>query len=113
MLNMNPPSIPEQDWYAVRCVFLHRVASTYEERILIWKCDDIDQAIELAESEAQEYAEGTEGVEYVGLAQAYHLFDTPGHGAEVFSLMRDSSLPSKVYLDTYFDTGAERQTMSE
>jgi hypothetical protein len=32
-----------------------------------------------------------------------------GHGAEVFSLMRDSPLDAQSYLDTHVDTGAERQ----
>ena len=45
---------------------------------------------------------------YLGLAQAYELFDEPGHGAEVYSLMRDSPLPPETYLVTYFDTGGER-----
>jgi hypothetical protein len=31
-------------------------------------------------------------MEYLGLAQAYKLYDELGHRAEVFSLMRDSPL---------------------
>jgi hypothetical protein len=46
---------------------------------------------------------------YLGLAQAYRLADDVGHGAEVYSLIRDSDLEPEAYLDAYFDTGAERQ----
>ncbi|MEJ5913168.1 hypothetical protein [Pseudokineococcus sp. 1T1Z-3] len=45
--------------------------------------------------------------EYVGLAQAYLLFDSPGDGAEAFSLVRSSDLPPRDCLDAFFDTGDE------
>jgi hypothetical protein len=32
-----------------------------------------------------------------------------GSGVEVFSLIRDSDLPPKEYLDQFFDTGTEHQ----
>jgi hypothetical protein len=44
-----------------------------------------------------------------GLVQAYRLFDEPGHGAEVFSLVRKSGLEPQAYLTGFFDTGQERQ----
>ena len=105
-------------WYAVRCIFRQRLledleradTSIYEERITLWRARSDDHAIELAEMEACEYAEMLEaGVEHLGLAQSYRLADDPGHGSEVFSLMRDSDLDREAYLDTFFDTGTERQ----
>ncbi|WP_158257214.1 hypothetical protein [Kineococcus xinjiangensis] len=95
---------------SVRCLFrLHfGEQQVFEERITLWHENDMDRAIALAEAEAQRYAESQEAVEYMGLAQAYLLDDEPGHGAEVFSLMRTSSLHPKDYLDTFFDTGGER-----
>ena len=46
--------------------------------------------------------------EYLGLAQSHALFDTRGHeGAEVFSLIRDSTRDPESYLDAFFDTGNE------
>jgi hypothetical protein len=102
-----------EDWFAVRCVFDHGVdadgrATIYEERVTLWRTVDLGMAIELAEGEAAEYVSDLTGTEFIGLSQAYHLADPPGHGAEVFSLMRDSSLSHEVYLDTFFSTGAER-----
>ncbi len=62
-------------WFGVRCVFRH-AESTYEERIVIVVAADFDHAIAKAEEEAAEYVDGM-NVEYVGLAQAFMLFDAP------------------------------------
>ena len=108
------------EWYAVRCVF--RTAwidapdgppedTLYEERITLWQATSAEEAIGLAEQEAEDYA-GEED-EYLQLAQAYKLFDEPGSGAEVFSLMRSSPLEPDQYLDAFFDTGTERSQVDE
>ena len=82
----------------------------YEERITAWNCESIEDAIDLAEKEVKEYAD--EGAETLDLFQGYWLFDEIDlipQGTEVFSLLRDSDLESCVYLDTFFDLGAEHQ----
>lgn len=91
-------------WYAVRCVFRHEPVGGYEERVTLWPASSADDAIARAEAEAADYP-----AEYVGLAQAYALFDEPGPGAEVFSLIRRSELAPDAYLTRFFDTGAEIQ----
>lgn len=100
-------------WFAVRCVveFAGRseAGRTFEERITLWQSRTIDAAIESAERELQEYAAAVGGAP-VDFAQAYALSDAPGHGTEVFSLMRDSELPANAYPDRFFDTGRERQS---
>ena len=101
------------DWFSVRCVFAVPTASegdamTYEERVTLWRASGFDTAIALAEQEARDYADDVEAL-YLGLAQAYRLAEAPGHGGEVFSLMRDSDLDTEDYLDAFFDTGEERQ----
>ena len=103
-----------EPWYAVRCVFHFPWGDppgVYEERITLWKADSFDEAIERAEIEAAEYIADGEG-RYVGLAQSFHLAagESVNDGAEVFSLMRDSTLDGDEYVDRFFDTGAERQT---
>lgn len=101
-----------KQWYAVRCVFeIDGVVErhTYEERITLWHTESPDQAIDLAEAEAVEYA-GSQGDTYLGLAQSYQLESSPSHATEVFSLMRDSDLEPDDYLDRFFDAGDERQT---
>jgi hypothetical protein len=102
-------------WFAVRCVFRQGWPSdaeaAYEERITLWQALSAEAAIERAEQEALEYAAtmGDTQDEYLGLAQAYQLFDAPEDGAELFSLIRDSPLSPEDYLSTYFDTGTEHQ----
>ena len=106
----------ESPWYAVRCIFRagwppEFAQRAYEERITLWRARSLDDAIERAEVEAREYAAAiTDGPsEYVGLAQAYQMYDEPVDGAELFSLFRVSELEPGEYLDRYFDTGDERQ----
>jgi hypothetical protein len=105
----------QQEWYSVRCFFRFdrdtdsTKRNTYEERITIWRAASFAEAIELAEREADEYARFHKG-EYTGLAQAYELPEVHlTSGAEVFSLLRESDLSPRKYLDRFFDTGDERQ----
>ncbi|GIG93292.1 hypothetical protein [Plantactinospora endophytica] len=102
----------EVGWFAVRCVFrvgADSASQLYEERLTLWRARGFDQAVALAEDEALGYAAEQTGVDYLGFAQAYWLFDEPGHGAEVFSLIRASELEPSAYLTRFFDTGEERQ----
>ncbi|MCG5461591.1 DUF4288 domain-containing protein [Micromonospora sp. MED01] len=104
--------LSEVGWFSVRCVF--RVGSdprgqSYEEWLTLWRAESFDQAIELAEAEALGYAADRTDTIFAGLTQAYRMFDAPRHGAEIFSLIRDSELNPQAYLTAYFDTGQERQ----
>ena len=83
----------------------------YEERITAWNAESLDGAIELAEAEANAYAED-KGFEALDLFQGYWLFDEIDlipQGSELFSLLRESNLDPEPYLDAFFDTGHERQ----
>ncbi|HET6152812.1 MAG TPA: hypothetical protein VFE15_07630 [Marmoricola sp.] len=106
----------EKGWYAVRCVFAAGPwddgTMTYEERITLWHARSSRKAIEKAEAEANDYASEIDEspVTYLGLAQSFHLFDVPGPGAEIFSLMRDSTLEPDDYLATFFSNGDERSS---
>ena len=102
------------DSYSVRCLFRwqprpdQRAMHLYEERITLWYAESLDQAIELAEREAATYA--NDGDEFLGYSQAYALPELVSvHGVEVFSLLRESDLEPRQYIDTFFDTGTERQ----
>ena len=97
-------------WVSVRCVFRDTGTGKqlYEERITLWRADDVDVGISRAEQEAKNYAE-VNSVEYLGLAQAYLIAELPADGSEIFSLVRGSDLGPDDYLDTFFDTGEERQ----
>jgi hypothetical protein len=95
------------EWFGVRCVFAHP-QSTYEERITLWQADSFDEAVAVAEDDAATYADDT-GAEFLGFAQAFVMSEEPGHGVEVFCLERESDLDPDEYLDTFFDTGNERE----
>lgn len=102
---------------SVRCVFRWpRSADSgnaylYEERITLWQCPSLDEALELAEAEAMTYAAATEA-QFTGLLQGYRMAADlllPEQGIEVYSLVRESELEPDDYLDIFYDTGAERQ----
>ena len=98
----------EATWFSTRCVFHHQEPGVFEERITIWLAPDVDTAIELAEGEAQAYAEVNE-IQFNGFVQAYAMIDDLQSGAEVFSMGRTSDLSEDDYLTRFFHTGAERQ----
>ena len=110
----------EKAWFGVRSVFLSESADQpagvgqahlsqlYEERITLWFERTFDEALKHAEQEAESYAEDT-GSRFLGLLQAYESSDDLETGAEVFSLMRSSTLGEEDYLKTMFATGFERQ----
>lgn len=106
-------SQPDEPWYAVRCLFGFPAAEkvNYEERVTIWRAGNFEEAVAMAEREAQDYAE-TLDAQYLGLAQSFHLFveDRPLEpGDEVFSLIRESILGADEYVSRFFATGGEHQ----
>jgi hypothetical protein len=105
------------DSFSVRSIFLwdqrddQRLRFLYEERITLWRAETIDAAIELAEIDARSYVEGSG--EYLGFSQAFALFEpVTTSGVEVFSLLRESDLSPRDYLNEFFDTGHERERIS-
>jgi len=120
LIAQDPAAAPADEtssWYGVRCVFQHGPvdahATWFEERITVWRAASSAQAVTLATAEAAGYAAGLDDVVALDLVQAYALPEPPGHGAEVFSLIRESGLPVAGYLERFFDTGRERQTVVE
>lgn len=105
---MEPISFPP-GWFGVRCIFQWPQRECYEERVTMWRAQSFEEAIRKAELEAAEYAE-THRAAYLGLAQAFRIYDDHiSEGSEVFSLLRPSELGVDDYLETFYDTGEERQ----
>jgi hypothetical protein len=101
--------------YGVRCIFdcpkeeFNTLGYLYEERITVWKADDIDLALDRAIDEAKSYA-NTNRFTYSGLAQAFWMISPIDvDGVEVFSLLRESDLELDHYLSSFFSNGHERQ----
>ena len=100
-----------EPWFSVRCIL--KLEDAFEERITLWLADGFDTAIALAEADAREYA-AVVGMEYLGLAQAFHLSESVLQpGVEVFSLIRQSDLEPDAYLSAFFDTGGEFQQIPD
>lgn len=110
----------EEPWYSARCVFRHAHleaeaqeegeagCQVFEERIILVRATSFEDAIRKAELEAEVYAK--DGIQYLGLVQAFQLFDAKvTEGTEVFSLMRTSPLEESAYLNRFFDSGTERE----
>lgn len=103
------------DSYSTRCLFEwaprtgQRKLHLYEERITLWRANSADDAIDMAEREAQAYA--GDNSTYLGVCQSYRLVESLAvSGVEIFSLLRESDLEPQNYIDALFATGHERQT---
>ena len=100
-----------QDWFGVRCWFLFDAGSVveergqhYEERVTLWRASSPDDARERAIAEGDQYASesGATRLDYV---DTYRMYDGPGEGAEVWSVMRDSWLAPDEYLARFATEG--------
>jgi hypothetical protein len=103
------------EWYAAKTVCRHRGVedgipkTLFEERVVLLHAADFEDAIAKGELEAQEYSRSTEDVVYTGYINVYRLdADVVAHSTEIFSLMRESDLPDRDYLDHFYDDGKER-----
>lgn len=102
------------EWYSAKCIFRHDNTSlkkggkVYEERVVLLRARSFDEAIELGEQDAKEYAESLVGVKYMGFISVYYLFAKQmRHKAEVYSIMRENKMSKKQFLDRYYDDGTE------
>lgn len=95
-------------WFGVRCVIHHADLRVYEERLTLWEAATFDDAIALATAEVADYCADLTDTVPLDFAQAYQMYDEPRQGAEVYSLMRSSELSATDYLNSFFQTGAER-----
>lgn len=80
--------------------------------ITLWNAKSLDNAIEQAEAEAVIYSRENK-LKFLKFSQVYRT-DSKAllakKGMEAFSLLRESNLKPKPYLDQFFDTGGERQS---
>lgn len=95
------------NWYGVKTLFRTRTvgrprnvdanydreATLVEERVVLFRARNFDEAIDKAEAEAKQYVAGTPRnrygqrirQQYLGCCEAFMMFDDPGAGCEVFS----------------------------
>lgn len=81
----------------------------YEERIVLFRARDFDEAIRIAEKEAEDYCLDLDDAEYLGHINVFDLSeDKVVVGSEVYSLMRESRLSPSAYLKRFFESGGEK-----
>lgn len=103
-----------EPWYAVKCLFLHNDLkrrngkNNFEERILLVKAENFEDAIEKAEKEAIEYCETLDDVEYLNFCNSYHIAESRIVDlTEIYSLITASDLDQNEYIKKHYDTGGE------
>ena len=103
-------------WYSAKTIYKHTTfedglaKTVFEERVVIFRATDFDDTIAKAEAEARQYCRATTGAEYLGFVDVYHVGDEGiESGAEVYSLVRDSNLSNRDYIDHFYDAGMERR----
>lgn len=96
-----------------------RHAHTYEERVVLIKAIDTNEAVKLAEENALSYANAVSGdneiVKYENFVDIYEIATTSlRHGYEVYSITRNNikGLNTKKFLDRYYDDGTQNTRMS-
>lgn len=107
--------INNEPWYGVKCLFLHKDLklrngkNNYEERVLLVRANNFDEAIEKAEKEATEYCNDLGGeVEYLKFCNAFHIYEsTITDKTEIYSLITKSDLSKTDFINTHHDTEGE------
>lgn len=105
MIKKNEP------WYTARCLFSHKDIPgckkyVYEERVLLIKADNEDQAFEKALADAKKYASADPNVEFTGQVDLFHLYDEKlEDGTEVYSVMNESPMEKFDYIKRFYLRG--------
>ncbi|MFF5922073.1 hypothetical protein ACFY8C_27625 [Streptomyces flavochromogenes] len=103
-------------WYSVRTFYrwLTWENRPYEERVVLFRAQSLDDALTLAERESAEYAREGDFV-VLDMMQAYRISDLDeelGAGTEVFSQLHALDLTSSEFLDRY-DSGPAHTQIGE
>ena len=103
-----------KEWYTAKTIYsvnqktVKDAMKLYEERVVLIKATSFDEAILVAEKEANNYADKND-MKYLKYVNVFKLYEKRiKHKTEVFSLMRHSKLAPNKYIDKHFDTGKER-----
>ena len=104
----------EPGWYGAKTLYLHNDLTerhgkpSYEERVVLFWAEDFTQAIDLAETEANEYIDGLCAT-YLGFVNIFHSFmEEPGSGTEVYSIIRNIEMDQEEYINHFYDDGSFR-----
>ena len=101
------------EWFGAKTIYRYSEGTAkgcFEERVVLFKAQGFTQATRAAEAEARQYAKDVGGCKYLGFVDVFQISEKTrtGHGTEVYSLMRESRLNPRKYLNRFHDTGNER-----
>ena len=101
-------------WHSVKGLFRWYFkdggeTSNVEERVVLFRAANLDEALDMAEREALTYCEEDPTANYLiesmGWWNAYRIADEAvGEGTEIHSRLMDTALSSKSFLRRYFPT---------
>jgi len=96
-----------EPWYAIRstfCVGVKDDSNVYEERIVVFRAESIEEAFSKAKIEAKQY-ESESGFEWIGQLDSYHIFDPEeiSEGREVWSEYQESRLGTDAFLKEKYE----------
>jgi hypothetical protein len=103
------PAEAGPEWYGAKTVIRltkverERGLRCYEERIVLIRAHDMDEAIRLAEEEAERYA--SDHGKHLGDVNVFRIHDAPEVGTEVFSVIRDLALSEDEFLTRFCEDG--------
>lgn len=81
----------DKKWFTAKGVFLHKpkylnANQWYEERMILLKAKDEEQALKTANKEAKDYVKDLEGTKFIEITDVYSLYDEEiSDKCEVFS----------------------------
>ena len=105
-----------REWYSAKCIFEHdglaqgAEETVYEERVVLLRANSIDEALDLGEAEAREYADsiGNDSICYVGFISAFRANETEiTDRMEVYAMMRQTELSREAFITHYYADGYE------
>ena len=108
------PEHPEH-FFSAKCIFRSELiedgkfVSIFEERIVLVRGFELDEAFDKAEQEAKKYAAENKSA-FLACVGVYIVQDPIEDGAEVFSVLRESNTSNDDYLKTYYQTHSERDS---
>ncbi|WP_066262527.1 DUF4288 domain-containing protein [Hydrogenophaga flava] len=101
----------EREWYAVKGLFRWYFKSdgstdSVEERVLLFLASSFDEALAMAESEAQVYCaddpKANFSIESMGWWDAYRVEEEPNSGVEVYSRLSKTNLSVDAFIRRYY-----------
>jgi hypothetical protein len=98
-------NMSQVSYYSVKTLLKNNVANTFEERILLYKVADFSEAINMAIKDSKNYLKNMENVDFLGIIDAFHIFDNSlSNGSEIYShIYHSSKYKTNDFINIHFD----------